>query len=68
MRISRKGWTAMESLTPLLQQINDISFDLESREEFAALCAIFGRLVESSKRALALVTEGAVTSIHRFGT
>ena len=38
----RKGGSALESLFPLLREINDVSFDLASRKRFEALCAAFG--------------------------
>src|SRR5229473_5733643 len=45
LRISRKGGSALESLFPLLREINDVSFDLTSRKRFETLCAAFGQLV-----------------------
>jgi len=54
LRISRKGRSVLNSLTPLLQQINDVAFELKSRRQFETLCTVFEGLVGSSRRALAL--------------
>jgi len=58
LRVSRKGRSSLESLVPLLQRVNDVVFDLESRRQFEMLCATFDRLVESSARASALMNSG----------
>ena len=60
MRISRlviaeKGWSALRSLFPELQQVNDLFFAIESREEFENLYRTLKRMVESSQRTLALI-------------
>ena len=60
MRVSRlavgeKGWTALGSLFPELQQINDLFFAIESKEEFENLRGTLKRMVESSGQTLALI-------------
>ena len=65
LRISRKGGSALESLFPLLREINDVSFDLTSRKRFETLCAAFGQLVDSSRRALTLLKEDDVVPIRK---
>ena len=55
LSIAPKGWLALESLFPELQQINDRFFDLASREEFVSLHRVLQKMVESSRRTLSLV-------------
>jgi DNA-binding MarR family transcriptional regulator len=55
LSIAPKGQTALNSLFPLLQQINDIFFELDSRGEFERLCAVLEKLVGNSQRAIALI-------------
>jgi DNA-binding MarR family transcriptional regulator len=55
LSISPKGWLALESLFPELQQINDGFFDLASGEEFVNLHRVLQRMVESSRRTLSLI-------------
>jgi DNA-binding MarR family transcriptional regulator len=60
MRVSRlaigeKGWIALGSLFPELQQINNLFFAIESKEEFETLQRILKRMIESSRRTLALI-------------
>lgn len=55
LSIGPKGWAALESLFPELQQINDMLFALESREEFENLHRTLKRMVESSRQALMLI-------------
>jgi len=60
MRVSRlvigeKGWIALGSLFPELQQVNDLFFAIESRDEFEHLHRTLKRMVESSQRTLALI-------------
>jgi MarR family transcriptional regulator, organic hydroperoxide resistance regulator len=55
LRLDREGRNAMQTLLPDVQQINDLVFDLESRDQFEALCAAFARMVETSRRALAVL-------------
>ena len=60
MRVSRlvigeKGWIALGSLFPELQQVNDLFFAIDSREEFENLHRTLKRMVESSQRTLALI-------------
>lgn len=57
LRLSRKGRAGLEALIPLLRQLNDAFFDLESRKQFETLCRAFDRIVKSSRTALALVTD-----------
>ena len=57
LRIRRAGRSALGSLIPLLQHVNDVFFDLESRAQFETLCRALDRMVASSLRALALATE-----------
>ena len=56
LRLSPEGRKALKSLLPELRQINDLFFDLESKEQFEMLCRTFDRLVETSRWALALVS------------
>ncbi len=55
LSIAPKGQAALNSLFPLLQQINDIFFELDSRGEFERLCEVLEKLVGNSQRALALI-------------
>jgi DNA-binding MarR family transcriptional regulator len=55
LSIAPKGQTALNSLFPELQQINDVLFELDSRADFERLCRTFERLVGNSQRALALI-------------
>lgn len=55
LSIAEKGWVAMRSLFPELQQINDLLFDLETRQEFATFRRTMQKLVESSQRTLAMI-------------
>jgi len=59
MRLSRKGANALNSLLPELQHINDLFFDLESKEQFELICETVDHLIETSRRALALVGAAA---------
>lgn len=65
LRISRKGSSALESLFPQLREINDVLFDLPSRERFEALGATFDLLVNSSRSALTLLEGDAVVAIRK---
>ena len=65
LRISRMGGSALESLVPLLREVNDVSFDLASRKRFETLCAAFGQLVNGSRRALTLLKEDDVLPIRK---
>src|SRR5215472_16263738 len=67
MRVSRlvigeKGWMALSSLFPELQQVNDLFFAIDSKEEFEALQRTLQRMVESSQRTLALMNVTASVS------
>jgi DNA-binding MarR family transcriptional regulator len=70
MRVSRlvigeKGWIALSSLFPELQQVNDLFFAIDSKEEFEGLQRTLQRMVESSQRTLALINVTAsVSSPH----
>jgi len=60
MRVSRlvideKGWIALGALFPELQQVNDLFFAIESKEEFENLQRGLKRMVESSRRTLELI-------------
>jgi MarR family transcriptional regulator, organic hydroperoxide resistance regulator len=54
--IGEKGWIALGSLFPELQQINDLFFAIDSRKEFENLHRTLKRMVESSQRTLALIS------------
>jgi DNA-binding MarR family transcriptional regulator len=70
MRVSRlvigeKGWIALSSLFPELQQVNDLFFAIDSKEEFEGLQRTLQRMVESSRKTLALINVTAsVSSPH----
>ena len=71
MRVSRlvvgeKGWIALCSLFPELQQVNDLFFAIESREEFENLRRTLKKMVESSERTLALINVTASASSPRL--
>jgi DNA-binding MarR family transcriptional regulator len=71
MRVSRlvigeKGWIALGSLFPELQQVNDLFFAIESREEFENLHRTMESMVESSQRTLALINVTASASSPRL--
>lgn len=55
LSIAEKGWVAMRSLFPELQQINDLLFALETRQELATLRRTMQKLVESSQGTLAMI-------------
>lgn len=55
LSISAKGQRFLTSLIPELQQINDMVFALDSRDQFATLCTLLDRLVSNSQRAQALI-------------
>ena len=63
LRLRPAGMAAIDSLLPELQQINDTFFELESREGFDSLCRAADRLVEGSRRVLALIREGNLRSV-----
>jgi DNA-binding MarR family transcriptional regulator len=71
LRVSRlvvgeKGWIALGSLFPELQQINDLFFAIESREEFESIHRTLKRMVESSQRTLKLINVTASESSPRL--
>jgi MarR family transcriptional regulator, organic hydroperoxide resistance regulator len=55
LALAPQGITALESLFPELQQINDVFFELESRTEFERLCKTLEKLVGNGQRAVALI-------------
>lgn len=57
LRVRPAGITAIETMLPELQQINDTFFELESREGFDSLCHSAERLVDGSRRVLAMIRE-----------
>jgi DNA-binding MarR family transcriptional regulator len=59
LRITHKGRSALEALLPLLRQVNDACFDLESGEQFQTLCRAFDCMLDGSRRALALLDRGS---------
>ncbi|MBV8838703.1 MAG: winged helix-turn-helix transcriptional regulator [Alphaproteobacteria bacterium] len=54
LTVSAKGRAALERLAPIQRQINDVEFGTLTREEFALLGGILGRLIEGAGRAVAL--------------
>ena len=54
LTVSAKGRAALERLAPIQRQINDVEFGALTREEFALLGGILGRLIEGAGRAVAL--------------
>ena len=63
LRVLPSGMKVLDSLLPVLQQINDTFFDLESREGFESLCRGASRLVDGSQRVLSLIRENALGSV-----
>src|SRR5262245_54899635 len=55
LSVGPKGWAALRSLFPGLQQVNDTFFAGISQSEFAVLRGCLGKLVENSERVLARV-------------
>jgi DNA-binding MarR family transcriptional regulator len=55
LSIGENGWVALRSLFPELQQVNDLLFDLESRQEFANFCRTLQKMVKRSQRTLAMI-------------
>lgn len=66
LAVAEKGWTALVSLFPELQQINDLFFAIESKEEFESIHRTLKKMVESSQRTLALINATASESRPRF--
>lgn len=66
LAVAEKGWTALVSLFPELQQINDLFFAIESKEEFESIHRTLKKMVESSQRTLALINVTASESRPRF--
>ena len=54
LRIARAGASALRSLMPLVRQVNDQLWGLESAEQFASVCGAIARIVETSARAVAI--------------
>jgi len=55
LSVGSKGWAALESLFPGLQQVNDTFFAGISRGEFAVLCECLDKLVLNSEPVLARI-------------
>jgi MarR family transcriptional regulator, organic hydroperoxide resistance regulator len=55
LSLTPSGERLLTGLFPELQQINDVFFELGSRDQFENLCGLLDRLVSNSQRALALV-------------
>jgi MarR family transcriptional regulator, organic hydroperoxide resistance regulator len=55
LSVGPKGWAALKSLFPGLQQVNDTFFGGISQSEFAILRACLGKLVENSESLLARI-------------
>jgi MarR family transcriptional regulator, organic hydroperoxide resistance regulator len=55
LSLAPKGVEALHSLFPELQQINDVFFELDSRNEFEGLCKTLEKLVGNGQRAVALI-------------
>ena len=66
LAVAEKGWTALVSLFPELQQINDLFFAIESREDFESIHRTLKKMVESSQRTLALINVAASESRPPF--
>ena len=64
--IDQKGWIALASLFPELQQVNDLFFAIESKDEFQNLHRTLKRMVESSQKTLALINVAASASTPRL--
>jgi DNA-binding MarR family transcriptional regulator len=63
LRVRPAGLAAIDKLLPELQQVNDMFFELESREGFDALCDAADRLVDGSMRVLSLIRHNALKSV-----
>jgi DNA-binding MarR family transcriptional regulator len=63
LRVRPAGLAAIDKLLPGLQQINDMFFELESKEGFEALCDAATRLVDGSMRVLTLIRQNALKSV-----
>src|SRR5215471_2236061 len=55
LSVGAKGWAALKSLFPGLQQVNDAFFAEISRDEFAVLCECLEKLVLNSEPVLARI-------------
>jgi DNA-binding MarR family transcriptional regulator len=55
LSVGSKGWVALKSLFPGLQQVNDTFFAGISRDEFAVLCKCLDKLVLNSEPVLARI-------------
>jgi DNA-binding MarR family transcriptional regulator len=64
LRVLPEGMQAIDSLLRELRQINDTFFELESREDFEALCRAADRLVDGSRRVLSSIRDSKVRSIE----
>lgn len=54
LTVSGKGRAALEKLAPMQRRINDVEFGCLGRDEFRALNAVLGRMIECGDRAVAL--------------
>lgn len=63
LRVRPAGMAAIDSLLPGLQEINDMFFELESREGFVALCDAAKRLVDGSLRVLTRIRQNGIKSV-----
>src|SRR5215470_19116284 len=52
LSVGPKGWAALKSLLPDLQQVNDTLFAGITNREFVVLCECLGKLVENSELVL----------------
>ena len=62
LRIRPTGTKAIERVLPVVRQINDTFFELESREGFESLCRAAGRMVDGSRQVLSLIRDETVRS------
>jgi MarR family transcriptional regulator, organic hydroperoxide resistance regulator len=54
LRLSVKGFAALEKLAPVQRRVNDIEFGCLSHEEFKVLNRLVARMIECGDRAVAL--------------
>ncbi len=53
--LTPRGYTLLDNIAPLRQQVNDIQFGCLSADEFRKLVSLVHRLIESSERAVSLL-------------
>ncbi len=56
LTVSAKGHAALKRLAPIQRQVNDVEFEVLSRQEFHRLIDLVDRLIECGNRAVALQT------------